>query len=317
MSVFTSVTHEDLIGFLTEYDVGTLVEHHGIADGIENSNFFVTTTQGEFVLTLFERVDPEDLPFFMQLTSRLANSGVACMHPVADTSGGFTRKLNGRDAALVVRLAGNWLSEHRPRHCEAVGAELARMHLAGLDFPIRRLNGFSNDWMRNVIEQVRPLASDDDNALLELQMQEIEEAHLGDLPHGIIHADIFQDNVLFENDELSGFIDFYYACYDVLIYDLAITINDWCRTETGHINADFLEPLMRGYESVRPLSAEEQSAMPTMLRRAAFRFWLSRLRDKLFPREGEMVLIKNPDIFKNLLLQHRARPAAEQITTKA
>jgi len=198
-----------------------------------------------------------------------------------------------------------------------VGAELSRMHLAGRDFPIRRPNGFSNAWMRGVIDQVRPLASNDDNALLELQMQEIETANLGDLPHGIIHADIFQDNVLFDNDELSGFIDFYYACYDVLIYDLAITINDWCRTETGQISSEFLEPLMRGYESVRPLSDDERAALPAMLRRAAFRFWLSRLRDKLFPREGEMVLIKDPEIFKSLLQQHRAQLETGSVATSA
>lgn len=303
MSVFTSVSEAELSEFLDHYDVGELVRHRGIEAGIENSNFFVTTSRDEFVLTLFERVPSEDLPYFMNLTSFLADHGVACMHPIAGKDGSFTRRVNGKDAALVVRLIGGELDQIDTHHCNAVGRELARLHVAGRDFPQARHNGFALQWLQDTIEMVEPHSDQATVALMRSQLEDFYQQP-DNLPEGVIHADIFTDNVLFNGDELSGIIDFYYACNDALAYDLAITLNDWCTDEAGHIKPTFRDAFMHGYESIRPLEMVEHKAMPLLLRKAAFRFFLSRLKDKIFPREGEMVKIKDPEVFRRILQHH-------------
>ncbi len=303
MSVFTSVSKDELTDFLTAYDVGTLVEHTGIEDGIENSNFFCTTTGGEFVLTLFERVPSEDVPYFMDLTAWLADNGVACAHPVAGKDGSYSRILNGKDAALVQRLRGKELATIEPQHCHAVGAELGKLHLAGMTFRHERENAFGIPWLKSTIELVTPKCDESTIELMRSQLADFQRVS-ADLPTGTIHADMFTDNVLFDHDRLSGVIDFYYACNEFLVYDLAITINDWCKQDDGSLEQQRLKSLTEGYESVRPLEAIERSAMPVMLRRAAFRFFLSRLKDKVFPRQGEMVKIKDPEVFRRILNHH-------------
>lgn len=311
MSVFTSVSKEELATFLTAYDVGTLVEHTGIEAGIENSNFFCTTTAGEFVLTLFERVPSEDVPYFMDLTAWLADNGVSCAHPIAGRDGSYSRVLNAKDAALVQRLRGKELTDIKPRHCHAVGVELGKLHLAGMKFKHQRENAFGISWFKNTIDLVTPKCDKDTVALMRSQFADFERIS-SELPTGTIHADLFTDNVLFENDELSGVIDFYYACDESLAYDLAITVNDWCKEKQGGINAQLMSSLVQGYESVRKLEDIERDAMPVMLRRAAFRFFLSRLKDKVFPREGEMVKIKDPEVFRRILTHHLNNEQSDQ-----
>jgi len=239
----------------------------------------------------------------MHLTAWLADNDVACAHPVAGRDGEYSRVLNGKDAALVQRLRGKELASIEPTHCHAVGAELARLHKAGMKFEFERQNAFGIPWLKDTIDLVTPRCDAETVALMQSQLADFERISTG-LPTGTIHADMFTDNVLFDGDRLSGVIDFYYACDEFLVYDLAITVNDWCKQDDGGIDSIRATALIEGYESIRPLEPEEREVMPVMSRRAAFRFFLSRLKDKVFPREGEMVKIKDPEVFRRILKFH-------------
>ncbi len=310
MSVYTSISEEELRAFLADYDAGALVSYEGIESGIENTNYFVTTDRGEYVLTIFEQHTREELRFFLELTAYLAEHDIPCAHPSRNRFDGYLGELKDKPAALVDRLPGASVEQPDMEQCAAVGRVLAQLHRAGGDFPLDRANDRGPHWWRDTAHDVLPCLNAEESALLREELVYQAERRAAELPRGIIHADLFRDNVLFEDHGLSGLIDFYYACRDVLLYDVAVTVNDWCSREDGSLDPERTGAMLRAYNSIRPLESAERRHWQAMLRAAALRFWLSRLRDMHFPREGEMTHIKDPDVFKHILLQ-RATPGGE------
>ena len=307
MSVYTPVTEDELCDFLLHYDVGALVNYAGIESGIENTNYFVTTDKGEFVLTLFEQHTADELPFFLDLTAYLSEHAIPCAHPVQNRAGRYLEELKNKPAALVQRLRGQSVERPNTVQCAAVGSVLARLHLAGGGFKQSRENPRGPDWWTQTTELLYEKIDADDQSILESELA-FQDNHKNDhLNRGIIHADLFRDNVLFVQDELAGLIDFYYACTDILLFDLAVTVNDWCSRPDGGIESLRYEQMLAAYQRVNPISEPDASAWGAMLRAAALRFWLSRLLDQHFPRSGEITHIKNPDDFKRILLDRRAR----------
>lgn len=301
MSVFTTVTPEQLRGWLQNYALGALLDLKGIASGITNTNYFVTTESGRYVLTLFEKNTLEELPYFLDLMAHLAQHGIPCPQPVASNGGAFVDMLNGKPAALVSCLRGASLEEPQPVHCAEVGAFLARMHLAGQSFPAHMDNPRGPHWWNVTAQAVLPMLNADERELLVEELTFQARFKNLDLPRGVIHADLFRDNVLFDGDTLGGAIDFYYACNDVLAYDLAITVNDWCVHADGSLDEARLQAMLAAYQRVRPLSEAERMAWPALLRAGALRFWLSRLYDFHFPQPGEMTHAKDPGHFRRVL----------------
>jgi homoserine kinase type II len=301
MSVFTTVTAEQLHLWLRAYPLGELLDLQGIASGITNTNYFVTTSGGRYVLTLFEKNTVDELPFFLNLMAHLAERNMPCPHPVANHDGEYLGMLNGKPATLVSCLRGSSLENPSIKQCAEVGRVLAEMHLAGQSFPAFMENPRGSDWRKKIAAQVMGLLDAEDKAMLEQQLA--FEADLGslDLPRGVIHADLFRDNVLFDGDAIGGVIDFYYACNDMLAYDLAIVANDWCATLDGGMDTPRLQALLNGYHAVRPLDEAEHVAWPGLLRIAALRFWLSRLLDLHFPQAGELTHAKDPQHFQKIL----------------
>ncbi|MEO5574389.1 MAG: homoserine kinase [Gammaproteobacteria bacterium] len=313
MSVYTRIEPHELEEFLRTYSLGLLVEFSGISAGIENTNYFVTTTQGEYVLTLFETMGAHELPYFLELMAFLAERGVPCAHPVPDNQQHYLRTLKDKPAALVQRLSGaNVLYPTAPQ-CQAVGAALGNMHTAGMSFSGRRGNERGARWRQTTAQKLTPCLNAEDAALLNREMSFQIQFRMRKLPSGVIHADLFRDNALFVDDTLTGIIDFYYACNDSLLYDVAVTVNDWCSRPDGHLDEVNLHALLSAYRQQRAFHTHEHAAWPAMLRAAALRFWLSRLHDMHFPRKGEMTHIKDPDVFKRILL-HRQTLAAEAVS---
>ncbi len=283
MAVYTEVTAEDLYALLEWYDIGSLAAFKGIAEGVENSNFFLGTANGQFILTLYERrVSAEDLPFFLGLMEHLAQNGVRCPTPLHDRQGRVLQTLSGKPAAIVTFLPGYSLQKPQPAHCRAVGAALAALHEAGGTFALRRENALSLSGWAKLFASVGGFADElapGMSAQLAHALDALFEKWPRDLPRGVIHADLFPDNVLFLNDAVSGVIDFYFACNDLLAYDLAICMNCWCFELDGAFNVTKAKALFNGYNSVRRLEPEEISALPILARGAAVRFFLTRLYD--------------------------------------
>lgn len=301
MSVFTTVTPDDLRHWLQDYAVGELRELRGIAAGIENTNYFVTTSSGRYVLTLFEKLTAQELPFYLNLMAHLAEHGVPSAHPVANRAGHYLGELNGKPAALVARLDGSDVSAPTSAQCAAVGAVLARLHLAGESYPATMNNPRGPKWWTGVLPDILPFLPAPEAALLQDEVRFQSQYRLSDLPRSTIHADLFRDNVLFTGDHVAGVIDFYFACTDVLLYDIAITVNDWCIAADGALDNTRTRALLDAYAAVRPYTAVERSAWPVMLRAAALRFWVSRLYDFHLPRAGEMTHAKDPGHFRRIL----------------
>jgi len=305
VAVYTDVAAEDLAAFLADYDLGELRAYKGIAEGVENSNFLLHTGKGYFILTLYEkRVAPEDLPFFLGLMEHLADRGLNCPQPLKNRGGRVLGRLVGRTAAIVTFLDGMWIRRPSPAHCAAVGHALAQLHVAGADFPLRRANALSVDGWRPLYETAQARADRVQRGLREALAAEVahlEGAWPRDLPRGVIHADLFPDNVFFLDDRLSGLIDFYFACTDTLAYDLAICLNAWC-FETDHsFNVTKGRALLQGYAGKRPLSAHERQQLPLLCRGAALRFLLTRLVDWLDVPAGALVRPKDPlEYFRKL-----------------
>jgi homoserine kinase type II len=312
MSVYTSVTPEQLSAWLQDFALGKLLDLKGIASGITNTNYFVTTESGRYVLTLFEHNTADELPYFLNLMAHLADRGTPCPHPVADTSGRYLGELNGKPAALVTCLRGSSIETPSAAHCAAMGQVLARMHFAGQSFKGKMENLRGPHWWRVTSEAVMPFLDDEDRAMLERELAHQAECRSCDLPRGVIHGDMFRDNVLFDGAELTGLIDFYYACDDVLAYDLAITVNDWCVHADGQLDEERLRAMLSAYHAERPLTSAEHAAWPTLLRAAALRFWLSRLYDLHYPREGEITHAKDPGHFRRILADRIAQRDALQ-----
>jgi len=306
MSVFTQVSETQLVTFLQNYPLGALHSFKGIEDGIENTNYFINTDRGAFVLTLFEQHDEQTLPFFLDLMAHQANSGVPTAHPVATKDGAFLTRLNNRPAAIVERLPGGSVDRPEPKHCQQIGQALAGFHQAGTSFSQTRAPDRGLDWAEQTAAKIRPKLTESDRALLDDELHFQRAQKHGTLPSGTIHADLFRDNALFDGDQLTGIIDLYYACTDALIYDLAIAINDWCIDAQATLDVARLKAMIAGYTQIRAITPAERDNFPAMLRQAALRFWISRLEDSIFPRSAEeMTFIKDPTPFKQILTSHR------------
>jgi len=303
MSVFTTVTPQQLSAWLKAYPLGELLDLQGIASGITNTNYFVTTSTGRYVLTLFEANTAEELPYFLDLMSHLAQHQVLCPAPMRNIAGNSLGELNGKPAALISRLKGRSLEVPTAVHCAEVGRILATMHLAGESFTARMENPRGSQWRLTIGKQLVDLLSAEDRALLQAALSAEARQSLDGLPQGVIHADLFRDNVLFDGDQMGGVIDFYYACNDVLLYDVAIAVNDWCAAQDGSLNPKLTIALLKAYHAVRPLTELEHQAWPGQLMNAALRFWLSRLYDAHFPNTGELTHAKDPTQFRKILQQ--------------
>lgn len=310
MAVYTDITEDDLRNFLIQYDVGTLTSYKGIAEGVENSNFLLHTTKDPLILTLYEKsVEKNDLPFFLGLMQHLAAKGLSCPLPLPRKDGELLGELSGRPAALISFLEGMWLRKPEAKHCREVGKALAAMHLAGEGFEIERPNALSVEGWKVLWDKSEARADEVEKGLRQEIRPEIDylAAHWPkNLPAGVIHADLFQDNVFFLGDELSGLIDFYFACNDLLAYDVSICLNAWCFEKDGAYNVTKGKALLEGYQSVRPLSAEELDALPLLARGSALRFFLTRLYDWLTTPEGALVVKKDPLEYLRKLRFHRS-----------
>ena len=298
MAVYTEVTDEALIAFLADYDIGTLIAFRGIAEGVENSNYSLRTSAGDFILTLYEkRVDPDELPWFLGLMEHLARRGLVCPEPVHGRDGAALRRLSGKWAAITTFLPGVWPRRVRPAHCAPVGAALAQLHLAGADYAPRRGNALGPAAWTELLERCRAGADQVQGGLSE-QLDQALGGILTAWPRGLsaghIHADLFPDNVFFLNDRLSGVIDFYFAATDLLAYDVAVCLNAWCFEADFSFNVTKSRALLAAYHALRPLSVEEQAALPVLCRGASMRFLLTRLFDWLHTPPGALVTRKDP-----------------------
>lgn len=309
MAVFTHVPAVEIERALEDYAIGRLVELKGAPDGVENTTYFLTTTAGPFVLTLFERrVDPKDLPFFLAFMRHLAEKGFPAPRPVADRAGRELREICGRPAAIFTRLDGAARMSPTSDECAAAGAALARLHLAAADFPLRRDNDLGPAGWRRLAQDCAPRADGVAAGLKDLITSEtwfIAARWPAALPAGAVHADFFPDNVFFIGSKVSGIIDFYFSCTDFLAYDLAVAANAW-GSDCGRFKPARARALIESYHSVRPLAPEERAALPTLLRGAALRFLLTRLFDRLNPVAGAEVKEKDPLEYRDLLIGHRA-----------
>jgi len=309
MAVYTEVSDVELEAFVAGYGIGPVVSCKGIAEGIENSNYLLQTEDLSYVLTLYEkRVARDDLPFFLRLMEHLAVRGIACPVPIRDATGEALRELCGRPAAMVSFLKGMWPRRVTPKHCAALGRAVAEMHLAGTDFAMLRPNDLSLAGWKTLFATCRDRADEIYPGLAEEiadELVDLEASWPTETETGVIHADLFPDNVFFLGDRLSGLIDFYFACTDILAYDIAVCLNAWCFEADGEFNITKANRLLTAYGDVRPLAPAELAALPILARGAALRFLLTRLHDRLFPPEGVMVRQKDPLEFLRRLRFHR------------
>lgn len=316
MAVYTEVDDDELNAFVARYDIGKLLSCKGIAEGVENSNFLLRTEKNNYILTLYEkRVNPDDLPFFLGLMDHLASKGIECPTPIHDRAGAALSRLAGRPAAMVSFLDGVSVRRPMPRHCAEVGEALAAFHLAGQDFAIRRANALNVHGWRPLYEASAARADEVASGLREELARELDMLETqwpDDLPSGVIHADLFPDNVFFIGERLSGLIDFYFACNDAFAYDLGICLNAWCFEGDGAFNITKARALLQAYAAKRPLTKDEFDALPLLARGSAMRFLLTRLYDWLNAPVGALVKPKNPIEYLRRLRFHRdvASPSA-------
>ncbi len=298
MAVYTEVSNEELTAFVAEYDIGEINSCKGIAEGIENSNYLLSTEAGSYILTLYEkRVNPDDLPFFLGLMEHLAARGVPCPIPLKGRDGAALRTLCGRPAAIITFLQGMWVKRPTPEHCARLGEAMARLHLAGADFALGRPNALSVGGWRPLMVASADRADTVAAGLageLAAELDHLEKGWPADLPMGVIHADLFPDNVFFRHQELSGLIDFYFACNDFFAYDIAICLNAWCFEGDGAFNITKARRLLTAYRNVRNFSDAELEALPLLARGSALRFLLTRLYDWLNRPEDALVTPKDP-----------------------
>jgi homoserine kinase type II len=307
MSVFTPVSEAAAAALLMHYSLGELESLEGIAQGVENTNYFLTTTTGRYVLTLFEKIGREDLPFYLGLMDHLAHHEVPCPAPMPREDGSFVAEVCGKPACIVTRLAGEPRMDPSPEDCRQVGAILARLHLAGLEYDAGLDNAYGQAWRERFAERLHPRLERHEWELIESEnrYQAIHDDSV--LPSGVIHGDLFRDNILWDGEGRGGVIDFYFACDDALAYDLAITANDWCTTPAAQLDAARAQALVSGYDALRPLTELERSLWPVMLRRAALRTWLGRLGYNHFPQDSHMTIPKDHEFSRRLLEHHVAQ----------
>jgi homoserine kinase type II len=312
LSVYTPVSQSDLAAWLRNYSVGALEKLEPIKAGIENTNYFVTTTQGRYVLTLFERLPAAELPFYLNLMAHLARHGIPCPAPIADLADAYLGTLNGKPAALVTRLPGRSIESPGEAECRELGLLLARLHLAGRSYPAYLENPRGPRWWRMAARDLQPFLDGAKRRLLEAELEFQAQRRFADLPRGPVHADLFRDNALFERGRLSGVIDFYFAGVDCLLYDVAVCANDWCLADPAadrRLDAARARAFLAAYHALRPFAPAEREAWPVLLRAAALRFWLSRLHDLHLPRPGELVHAHDPEHFRHVLERRIAEPA--------
>jgi homoserine kinase type II len=309
MAVYTEVSDEELEAFIAEYAIGEVTSCKGIAEGVENSNFLLQTTEGSFILTLYEkRVNPDDLPFFIGLMEHLAERGLKSATPVKGRDGRALRKLCGRPAAITTFLTGLWPRQIHVSHCAGVGGAMAELHILGQSFPQKRQNTLGHTAWRPLFELEQDRADEVKPGLaraLKLELDFLDANWPRNLPSGIIHADLFPDNVFFTTGQCSGLIDFYFACTDFLAYDIAVCLNAWCFEANGEFNVTKAMAMLSAYQKVRPLSSEEFAALPVLARGAAMRFLLTRLYDWLNTPPGAMVKRKDPLEYERKLRFHQ------------
>jgi len=316
MAVYTDISEGELSAFLEGYPIGELLSYKGIAEGVENSNFLLHMSSGAYILTLYEkRVNPDDLPFFVGLMQHLNGNGINCPLPVARSDGRVIGELAGRPAAIVTFLEGMWMRRPTVEHCHEVGRTLAAMHLAGRDFPLRRQNALSMPGWRPLWNRAAARAEEVKKGIVrevETDLAVLEENWPDDLPQGVIHADLFRDNVFFLGEKLSGVIDFYFACNDTLAYDLAICLNAWCFEKDNSYNLTKGTALLSSYTAVRPISAREADALPLLAHGSALRFMLTRLYDWLNTPAGSLVVKKDPlEYLRRMRFHRQIRSASE------
>ncbi len=301
MSVFTTLTLDDVRTWLRDFDLGEIIELRGIAAGITNTNYFIITQNSRYVLTIFEHNKLEELPYFVDLMTHLAQHRVPCPTPIADKNGLALHVLKGKPALVVSCLKGSDTGAPNAAQCAQVAKTLAQMHVAGQSFVHKSHNQLGSDWRLVTAQQVMPKLKAEEQILLKTELDFQEQLDLSKLPHGVVHGDLFRDNVLFDGENLGGFIDFYYACDDCLAYDVAIAVNDWCVLLDGSFDDEKLQAFLSAYQSVRPFTVAENASWNALLRGAALRFWLSRLFDFYYPAEGELTHAKDPNHFKSIL----------------
>jgi homoserine kinase type II len=313
MAVFTEVSLPEASDLLRRLNLGSLIELRGIEGGIENTNYFATTDQGEYVLTLFERLSAEQLPFYLHLMKHLAHAGIPVPDPQADADGDILHRVAGKPAAVVNKLRGKSQLAPLAVHCAALGTMLARMHLAGRDYDRRQPNLRGLPWWNETVPVVLPHLDAAQAALLQAELA--YQNHIAAssaytaLPRGPVHADLFRDNAMFEGETLTGCFDFYFAGVDTFLFDLAVCLNDWCiDLATGTHQPERAAALLCAYQAVRPLTAEERTLLPAMLRAGALRFWISRLWDFYLPREAAMLKPHDPTHFERVLRERVAHP---------
>jgi homoserine kinase type II len=312
LSVYTPVSQAELATWLRGYSVGALEALEPIQAGIENTNFFVTTSQGRYVLTLFERLPAAELPFYLGLMAHLARHGIPCPAPIANLADAYLGELNGKPAALVTRLPGRSIERPGPHECAELGQLLARLHLAGRSYGAYLENPRGPRWWRGAARDLQPHLGEADRRRIEAELAFQAGQRFPDLPRGPVHADLFRDNALFAEGRLSGVIDFYFAGVDCLLYDVAVCANDWCLVDPRadrRLDAARLRAFLGAYDALRPFAPVEREAWPAMLRAAALRFWLSRLHDLHLPRPGELVHAHDPAHFGDILARRAAEPA--------
>ena len=317
MAVFTPVSLDELAPWAAQFPIGRVHALTGIASGIENTNFFLSADSGEYVLTIFERLRFEQLPFYLNLMRHLAERGVLVPAPIASNSGDILHTLHGKPASIVSRLHGHWQASPQPVHCAEVGAMLAKMHLAAQDYPLYQPNLRGLAWWNETTPIVLLFLSADNQELLRAEMHFQQALAASDLyhalPRGPIHADLFRNNVMFDGDRLTGFFDFYFAGCDTWLFDVAVTVNDWCIDLTsGQTDPARVRAMLDAYQAQRAFTADEKQAWPAMLRGAALRFWLSRLADFYLPREAELLTPHDPAHFERVL-RHRIEHAVEAL----
>ncbi len=313
MAVFTEVSPSEARALLRRLQLGELLELRGIEGGIENTNYFVTSDQGEYVLTLFERLTAEQLPFYLHLMKHLAQAGIPVPAPHADKRGEILLQVCGKPAALVDRLRGKSQLAPQAVHCAAVGDMLARMHLAGRDYERQQPNLRGLPWWNETVPVVLPYLEGDAAAILQSELayqnHVAASSAYAALPRGPVHADLFRDNVMFDGEQLTGFFDFYFAGVDTWLFDLAVCLNDWCiDLATGTHDPERAQAMLAAYQAVRPLTAAERELLPAMLRAGALRFWISRLWDFYLPREAAMLKPHDPTHFERVLRERIAHP---------
>lgn len=310
MSVYTHIERSELEDLLQGYEMGALVDFEGIGEGIDNTNYFVDTTQGRWVLTLFERLTFEELPFFLDWMQALSDADVPAAKPMANKKGELVKSLHNKPTVFFSFVKGRSLTTPTPEQCRTVGVCLGKMHQASQSFSKQKENPRDKDWIQDQIQTLLPLVDTKEGELLKQGQQLLDELLWDALPLGVIHADLFKDNVLFDGDDIAGVIDFYDSCTGPMAYDLAIAYNAWCFDEHFSLSKTRAEALLEGYQSIRPITVEEISQWQATLAAGALRWWVGRLLGKHFPKTGDFVPEKNPREMQAIFSHHlRQAPA--------